>query len=108
PPRRVEADRRRDEEDAPRPVDERSGDEEPPPHPAGELVDARVAPVDEVGHLERALDRRAPLTARYPVQVREDEQVLLDGERHVEVVELRRDPALRPGRLRLLRQPEPE
>ena len=30
---------------------------------------------------------------RDPVEVREDEQVLLDGQRHVEVVELRRDAA---------------
>jgi hypothetical protein len=40
--------------------------------------------------------------------VREDEQVLLDGERHVQVVELRRDAELRSGLLRLLRQLEPE
>ena len=39
--------------------------------------------------VERALDRGPPLGAADPVEVREDEQVLLDGERDVEVVELR-------------------
>ncbi len=43
-----------------------------------------------------------------PVEVREDEQVLLDRERDVEVVELRRDAELRPRLLRLLRQREAE
>ena len=43
-----------------------------------------------------------------PVQVCEDEQVLLDGQRHVEVVELRHDAALRAGLLRVLRQPVAE
>ena len=43
-----------------------------------------------------------------PVEVREDEQVLLDGQRRVEVVELRRDPALRAGDLGLLGKPEAE
>ena len=105
---RVEADGRLVEEHEPRPVDERARDQQPPAHAAGELVDAAVAPVDEVRHLERALDRGAPLGAGDPVEVREDEQVLLDGQRHVEVVELRHDPALRAGRLRLLGQPEAE
>ena len=87
---RVEADGRLVEQHEPRAVDERARDQQPPPHAARELVDARVAPVDEVRHLERALDRVAPLGAADPVEVREDEQVLLDGQRHVEVVELRR------------------
>ena len=43
-----------------------------------------------------------------PVQVREDEQVLLDGERDVQVVELRRDAELRTRLLLLLGQAEPE
>ena len=87
---RVEADGRLVEQHELRPVDERARDQQAPPHPARELVDARVAPVAEVRDLERALDRRVPLVPRDPVEVREDEQVLLDGERHVEVVELRR------------------
>ena len=53
----------------------------------------------------RSIAARA-LGASDAVEVREHEQVLLDGERHVEVVELRRDAALRPSRLRLLRQAE--
>src|SRR5207237_7531277 len=83
------------------------GDQEPPPHPAGELVDLVGAAVDEVRELERALDRFAPLVARDPVEVREDEQVLLDSQRHVEVVELRRDAALRASDLRLLGSRKP-
>ena len=105
---RVEPDCRLVQEHEPRAVHERAGDEEPPAHPAGELVYAAVSPIDEVRHLERALDRRAPVGSGDPVEVREDEQVLLDGQRRVEVVELRHDPALRPGGLGLRRKLEPE
>ena len=55
---------------------------------------------------ERPLDRLGPVGAADPVEVGEDEQVLLDGQRRVEVVELRDDAALGAGRLRLARQPE--
>jgi hypothetical protein len=89
-------------------VDERAGDEQAPAHPAGELVDARVAAFDEVRDLQRALDRVVSVVAPDPVEVREDEQVLLDGKRHVEVVELRRDTTLRAGGLRLFRELEAE
>ena len=102
----VEPDRRLVEEHEPRPMHERAGDQQPPAHPAGELVDPRVPPVDEVRHLQRALDRLAPVGAADPVEVREDEQVLLDGQRHVEVVELRHDAALGAGGLRLARAGE--
>ena len=51
--------------------------------------------------LERALDRGFAIGARHAVQVGEHEQVLLDRERHVEVVELRDDAAQRARRLRL-------
>ena len=105
---RIEPDGRLVEEHEPGPVDERARDQQPPPHPAGELVDAGVAPVDELRQLERALDRIAPLGAADPVEVREDEQVLLDRERDVEVVELRRDAELRPRLLRLVRELEAE
>ena len=64
--------------------------------------------MDEVRHAEGALDRVAPLSPPDPVEVREDEQVLLHRQRHVEVVELGHDAALRPRRLRLLRQAEAE
>jgi len=53
-------------------------------------------------------DIEAAVGAADPVQVREHEQVLLDGQRHVEVVQLWHDPAQRPRLLRLLREPEPE
>ena len=92
---RIEADGRLVEQHERGPVDERPCDQQAAPHPAGELVDAAVAAVDEVRHGERALDRRPPVTAADPVEVREDEQVLLDGQRHVQVVELRRDAELR-------------
>ena len=105
---RVEADGRLVHQDEARPVDERARDQQAAAHPARELVDARVAAVAEVRDLERALDRGAPVGARDPVEVREDEQVLLDGERRVEVVELRDDAALRARHLRLARQPEAE
>ena len=90
---RVEADRRLVEQHEPRAVDERAGDQQPPPHAARELVDAGVAPVDELRHLERALDRVVPLVPADPVEVREDEQVLRHRQRRVEVVELRATPS---------------
>jgi len=68
---------------------ERPGDEEAPAHPAGQLVDPGFPAIDEVGHPECALDRLAPLGPTDPVEVREDEEVLLDGEGRVEIVELR-------------------
>ena len=58
--------------------------------------------------VERALDRGLALAAREAVEVREDEQVLLDGQRRVEVVELRRDAHLRARLLRLAGQREAE
>ena len=103
---RIEPDRRLVEEHEPRPVHERACDQQAAAHAAGELVDARVAAVDELRHLERPLDRRAALGAADPVEVREHEQVLLDRERHVEIVELRHDPALRARDLRLGRKRE--
>ena len=105
---RVEADGRLVEQHEARAMHERPRDQQPPAHPAGELVDPRVAAVDEVGHLQRPLDRVAPLGAPDPVEVGEDAQVLLDRQRRVEVVELRDDAALRPGLLRLAGQLEAE
>jgi hypothetical protein len=69
---------------------------------------ASFAAVDEIRHLERALDRRRPVGATDAVEVREHEQVLLDRERDVEVVELRHDAALSARSLRLAGQPEAE
>ena len=105
---RVEADGRLVHQHEPRPVHERAGDQQAAPHAAGELVDLRGAAVDELGQAQRALDRLAPVGVCDPVEVREDEQVLLHGQRHVEVVELRHDPALDAGLLRLVREAEPE
>ena len=104
----IEADGGLVEQDEARAVDERAGDQQAPAHPPGELVHPAVAAIDEVGHLQRALDRGASVGPADPVEMREDEQVLLDGQRRVEVVELRRDPALGPGGLGLLGQPEAE
>ena len=58
--------------------------------------------------LERALDGLPALAARDAVEVGEDEQVLLDGQRHVEVVELRRDSELCARLLRVGGQLEAE
>ncbi len=91
---RVQADGRLVEQDQPRAVHERAGDEQAPAHPARQLVHARLAPVAQVGEVERPLDRGRPLVAADPIEVREDEQVLLGGQRDVEVVELRHDAAL--------------
>ena len=101
---RVEADGRLVEQDEPRPVHERPRDQQPPPHPAAQLVHPRVGAVRELGDLERAVDRGAALAAAEPVEEREHDQVLLDGQRHVEVVELRDDAALRARLLGVLRQ----
>ncbi len=67
-----------------------------------------VAAVAQVGEVERPLDRGRALRARDAVEVREDEQVLLGRQRHVEVVELRDDAALRARRLRVAGQHVPE
>ena len=83
---------------------EGAGDEQPPAHAAREPVHARVAPVAQVGEVERPVDRGAALGARDAVEVGEDEQVLLGGQRDVEVVELRDDAALRARRLRVAGQ----
>ena len=98
---RVEADGRLVEQHEPRLVHERARDQQPPPHAARQLVGARVAAVAEARHLERALDRGLALGARDPVEVREHAQVLLDGQRRVEVVELRHDAHLGARRLRV-------
>ena len=89
-------------------MDQRPRDQQAPPHAAGELVDPRIAAIGEDRHLERALDRRAPVGAADPVEVGEHEQVLLDRQSRVEIVELRRDAALGARHLRLLRQAEAE
>jgi hypothetical protein len=103
---RVEPDRRLVEEDKTRTVHEGAGDQQAPAHAAGELVHAAVPPIHEVRHLQRPLDRCAAVCSPDPIEVGEDEQVLLDRQRRVEVVELRRDAALRACDLGLLGQPE--
>ena len=105
---RVQADGRLVEQHEARAVHERARDEQAPPHAAGQLVDLRGPALGEVGDLERPLDGGVALAAGHAVEVGEDEEVLLDGERHVEVVELRHDAALRAGDLGLLRQRVPE
>src|SRR4051812_14407600 len=88
---RVQADRRLVEEQQPGPVQEGARDEQAPAHAAAERVDLRVAAFAQVGEAERALDRVLALALGHAVQVREDEEVLLGGQRNVEVVELRHD-----------------
>jgi hypothetical protein len=105
---RIEPDGGLVEEHEARPVNERPGDQEPPAHPAGQLVDAGVAAGAQVRDLERALHRRRALVPAQPVEPREHAQVLLDGERRVEVVELGDDAALGPRLLRLAGEPEAE
>ena len=83
---------------------ERPGDQEPAPHAARELVDPGVAAVAELRHLDRSVDRGTALCAWDAVEVREDQQVLLDGEGRVEIVELRRDAELGARLLRLVRE----
>ena len=105
---RVEADGRLVEQHEPRAVHERAGDQQPPAHAARELVDPRVAAVAQVGDLERALDRRPALGARDPVEVREDEQVLLDGQRRrrgCRAAARRRTPRAPPSSRRAARSP---
>jgi hypothetical protein len=80
---RVEPHRRLVEEDEAGAMDERARDQQPPSHPSGELVDARVTAVGEQCHLQRLLDRGFPVGAADPVQVRKNEQVLLDRQRRV-------------------------
>jgi hypothetical protein len=98
---RVEPDRGLVHENQAWTVHERPRDQQPPAHAAGQLVHSRVATIHEVRHLQRAFDRLGAIRAPDSVQVREDEQVLLHGERRVEVVELRHDAAFSTSRLRL-------
>ena len=88
-------------------VQQGAGDQQPASHAPAELVDLGVAAIAQVGDLQRAVDRRPSLASRHAVEVREHEQVLLDGQRDVEVVELRHHPHLRARLLRVLGQPEP-
>ena len=76
-----------------------------PPDSSSTRVSRRSA---QVRDLERALDRRRALVPAEPVEPREHAQVLLDGERRVEVVELGDDAALGPRLLRLAGQPVAE
>ena len=85
-----------------------AGDQQPASHAPAELVDLGVAAIAQVGDLQRAVDRRPSLASRHAVEVREHEQVLLDCQRHVEVVELGHHPHLRARLLRVLGQPEAE
>src|SRR4051812_19439354 len=100
----VEAHRRLVEQHQPRLVQQRPADQQPPAHAAAELGDLRLAPRAEVGEGERSLDRLLALAAGHAVEVAEDEQVLLDGQRLVEVVELRHDAHLRARLLGVLGQ----
>ena len=88
---RVEPDGRLVEQDQPRLVHEPARDQQPPAHAARELVDLRVAAVGQVGDRRARARPPPPLRARHAVEVREHEQVLLDGQLDVEVVELRDD-----------------
>ena len=67
-----------------------------------------LAPVAEVRERERPLDRLLAPRARDAVEVGEHEQVLLDRQRHVEVVELGHDAHHRARRLRVAGQPVAE
>ncbi len=76
-------------------VQQGAGDQEPAPHAPAELVHLGLAAIAQIGDLQRAVDRRPALASRHAVEVRENEQVLLHGQRDVEVVELRHHPHLR-------------
>jgi hypothetical protein len=88
---RIQPDRRLVEQQQARLVHERAGDQQPPAHAARQLADLGTPAIGQVRDPQRAVDRGAPLRAPDPVEVREDQEVLLDGQRHVEVVELRDD-----------------
>ena len=105
---RVEADGRLVEQEQARLVQQRAGDEQPAPHAAAQLVDLALAAVLQVRDVERAVHRLLALALRHAVEVGEDEEVLLDGERHVEVVELGDDAHLGAGLLRVVGQPVAE
>jgi len=67
-------------------------------------LSTRGAPIDQLRHLERPLDRLPPIRAPDSIQVREHEQVLLYGQGRIEVVELRHDAEERASLLGLLRE----
>ena len=70
-------------------MDEATRDQQAAAHAAAELADLRGAPVAEQGDPELAVDRLTANRRRHAVEMREDLEVLLDGQREVEVVELR-------------------
>jgi hypothetical protein len=89
----------------PRLVQQRRRDQQPAAHPAAKPIDLRGPAVAEVGEPQSLFDRRPPLRPAHPVQVREYKQVLLDRQRHVEVVELWDHAHLCAGLLGIFRQP---
>ena len=96
------------EQEQPRTVHEGAGDQHPPAHAARELVDLGVAARAEVGDADRALHRLPAFGSRDAVEMGEDHQVLLHGQRGVEVVELGYHAALGAGLLGVPGQLEAE
>ena len=78
-------------------VDEAAGEQQAPAHAAGELVDGVAAALAQAGQVERPVDRGADV--RHAVEARVHREVVLDRDVDVEVVELRHDAHLGPGRL---------
>jgi hypothetical protein len=75
-----------------------------PPESLSARVSARSASVAISSARTSSVDGGPALGGRDAVQAREDAQVVADGQRRVEVVELRHHAHLRPGHLALLGQ----
>ena len=89
---RIEARRRLVEQHDLGLVDERPRDRQAPLHPARQRLDLVVRALRELDELEQLVGPRAQLLARNAEVAAVDDDVLADGQLHVERVLLRHDP----------------
>jgi hypothetical protein len=79
-----------EKEDA-RLVHESARDFNAAPHSAGEILHLRIAPLREFDRLKQLVDQLHPRGARHTIQLREDDQVLLDAQLEIAGHRLRDD-----------------
>ena len=88
---RIEAGGRLVEEEDARLVHQAARDLDAPPHAARQVLHLRLAPLRQLDRLEQLGDQPLALRARHAVQLREDDQVLLDAQLEVAGHRLRND-----------------
>ena len=100
---RIEARRRLVEEEHARLVHEAARDLHAPAHAAREILDLLVLPLQELDRLEQLGNQLRCASPRHAVQLRVDQQVLLDAQLEVARHRLRDDADGAPHVVRLLR-----